>query len=146
MACRRTVQSNAVFDCAAFGVAGAEIEAPDPCEGDGRRAHGAGLKRNVEVAACQALGREKGTGAANDKYFGVCRRVVQFASSVSGPGNHLSIPADRGSHGHLAALGSLARLVKRLRHGHVWVVGGRQWTRRHGDLTGIVLATGGSLC
>ena len=51
MAGRLAEDARAVLDPAAFGIGRAEVEPADARKRDGRRAHGAGLQRDVEVAS-----------------------------------------------------------------------------------------------
>src|SRR5262245_6155179 len=52
---RLSEEAGAMLDGAALRVAGAEIEPAEPGEGDRRRAHGAGLERDIEISTLQAL-------------------------------------------------------------------------------------------
>ncbi len=62
-------EARAMLDGAALGIAGAEIEPAQPGEGDRRRAHGAGLQRDIEIGPLQPLqprrGRRRGGSPAS---------------------------------------------------------------------------------
>ena len=77
-----------VLDRAAFGVGRAEVEPPQPRQRNGRRAHGAGFERDVEVAPDKPLGGQGAAGLANGKNFGVRRRIVIGEHAVAGGGQH----------------------------------------------------------
>ena len=73
-----------VLDPAALGIAGAEVEAADAGERDGRRAHRAGLQRDVEVGARQPLGLHRRAGRADRQHLGVRGGIVELACAVAG--------------------------------------------------------------
>ena len=62
---RLNALSRAMLDGAAFRVWRAEIEPADAGEGDGRGAHGAGFKRDMEIAAGEPLAAELGAGLSD---------------------------------------------------------------------------------
>ena len=93
-----------MLDGAAFRVWRAEIEPADAGEGDGRGAHGAGLERDIEIAAGEPLAAELGAGLPDGDELGVCGRVVELKRAVAGACQHLA----RGAHHH-SADGDLAR-------------------------------------
>src|SRR5262249_7542822 len=58
-ASRRREVAHAVLDCATLWVGGAVIEAPNTGERDRRRAHGAGLERDIEIALGKPLAAQR---------------------------------------------------------------------------------------
>src|SRR5215469_11776073 len=64
-ACGRREIAHAVLDCPALGIGGAIIDAPDAGERDRRRAHRAGLERDVEIAVDEPLGAQRLRRAAD---------------------------------------------------------------------------------
>ena len=82
-----------VLDATALGVGRAEVEPPDARERDGRRAHRAGLQRDVEVGVRQPLRSERGAGRADRQHLGVRGRIVQLARAVAGARQHAAVGA-----------------------------------------------------
>ena len=111
-----------VLDAAALGVGGAEVEPADARERDRRRAHRAGLQRDVEVGARRAAPSPSAAQACADRqHLGVRGRVGQLARAVAGAGQHRAVRAhDHGAHRHLAARGRGLGLGERRQHVALW--------------------------
>ena len=73
---RRCEEAHAVVDGAALGIGRAVVEPADAGERDRRRAHGAGLERDMQVAVGQALRAERSRGGADRDQLGVGGRVA----------------------------------------------------------------------
>lgn len=116
-------EASAMLDTAALGIMGAEVEPPDPREGDGGCAHGAWLQRHVEIAASQPLRAENAGGFANGENFGMGGGVSAFAGSVSRFREQLFAANHHGADRYFPACTGRACLVE-------------------GDLHRIVLASG----
>ena len=115
-----------VLDPAALGVGRAEIEPPQPGEGDCLGAHGAGFQRDVDVAVHEPRRAPFGRGGADGKHLGVRRRVAAGFHPVAGPRQHRpGAPID-----HHRAHGHFAPVAGRLGFGHGEVHGRRRG--RHG--------------
>lgn len=98
--------AGAVVDAAAFGVVGGEDQLSDPGEGDGLGAHRAGFEGDVEVAADEPWGPQRGGGGADGQKFGVGGGVVVGFHLVAGAGEDLpSWADDDGADRNLAAGG-----------------------------------------
>ena len=101
-----------MLDTAALGIRGAEIEPPDPREGDGGCAHGAWLERHIEIAADQPLGAEDAGRLANGEDFGMGGGIAAFAGTVSRPCEQLFTANHHGADRHLPACAGRACLVE----------------------------------
>ena len=88
----------AVLDAAALGIGGAEVEPADARKRDGRRAHRAGLQRDVEVGAVEPLRPLRRAGLADRQHLGMRRGIGQLARAVAGAGQHAAV----GAHHHRA--------------------------------------------
>ena len=66
------------------------IKPPDAGERDRRRAHGAGLQSDVEIAPLQPLGAERRARGADRQYLRMRGRIVELACTVTSRSQHLS--------------------------------------------------------
>ena len=117
-----------VLDPTALGVRRAEVEPPQPGEGDCLGAHGAGFQRDVDVAVDEPRRAPFGRGGADGKHLGVRRRVVRGFHPIAGACQHRArAPVD-----HHRAYGHFAPRARRLGfcHGEVH---GRGWGIHHKD-------------
>src|SRR5437763_286036 len=110
---RRREVAHAVLDRAALGVGGAVIEPPDTRERDRRRAHGAGLERDVEIALEEALAAQRLRRAADGHHLGVRGRIALGKRAIAGLRDHLAIAHQDAADRHLAGLRRDARLFER---------------------------------
>ena len=87
-------------------VASRKIKAADAGEGNGARAHGAGLQRHVQIAAREPFAPEDFRCLADHQHLGMGSGILEFQRAVSGPGNDVpgSIGHDR-TNRHLTPLG-----------------------------------------
>ncbi len=76
-----------IFYAASLWVGRAIIEASDPRERNGGCAHGARLKRYIEIAIHESFRLQRFPGLPDGEYFGVRGHVVQFARAISGARN-----------------------------------------------------------
>ena len=99
--------ARAVLDAAALGIGRAVIEAADAGEGNGLRAHGAGLQRDIKIAARQPFRPERVGGLADHQHFGMGRGVGRLARAVARHRDHPPSCAldQHGAHRHLTARG-----------------------------------------
>jgi len=97
----------AVQDTAALRVAGTEDHAADTCKTDRGGAHGARLKRDIEIAVGNALRPGGPAAVADGQDFGMGGGVGVFNGSVTGPGNNLAgfIVHEDGPDRHFVAVG-----------------------------------------
>ncbi len=111
-----------MLDAAALGVQRAEIEPPDPREGDGGRAHGAGLEGDMQIAADETLVADGGAGRSDRQDFRVGRGVGEFARAVSRRGEEFSVAHDHRADGNLSPRRRRPRLLQRPSHGRGLIV------------------------
>ena len=92
-------------------VASRKVKAADAGEGNGARAHGAGLQRHVKIAAGEPFAPEESCCLADHQHFGMGCGIPEFERAVSGPRDDVSggIGHDR-THRYLAPLGGGFRL------------------------------------
>ena len=86
--CGRSEKPHAMFNCAAFGIGGAEVKSPNARERHRRCAHGARFQRNIEIAIREALAPKGGSRSTNGNEFGVRGRVAVGDRSVAGQRNN----------------------------------------------------------
>src|SRR4029078_1749029 len=99
------VDAWALLDRPHLFIAHREIEAPDAGEGDRRRAHGAGLERDIEIAKPQTLAAETRRRFPYRQELGMCRRVLQFDGAIARLCHHIARLIDNDTaNGDLAAL------------------------------------------
>lgn len=110
-------EADTVIDRAALRIVGRIIDPPDAGEGDGGRAHGAGLQRHVEIAAGEPLVIQGLASQADGKHFRMGRRIAQFPRTVARRGHDPPLPDDGSAHRHLPARGRGAGLVEGHAHG-----------------------------
>ncbi len=100
----RAEKAHTVLDTAALFVTSTKIEPADTGKGNGRRAHGARLQRDIQIAAGQALGFQPRRRRTDGQHLGMGRRIGQLQRSVAGPGQHLAAsPGHHRPYRHLAA-------------------------------------------
>ena len=75
-------QAGAVGDGSAFGVVGAIIEAGDAGVGDGPGAHGAGFKRDPQLASGQPVVAERCCRLPQRDDFGMGGGVMAFKGAI----------------------------------------------------------------
>ena len=80
----------AVIDAAALGVVGAEVDAADAGEGNGCRAHRAGLQRHIEVAFRQARRALELAGLLQHEHFRMSGRIMRRLCRVAATGDDLT--------------------------------------------------------
>ena len=119
-----------------LGVAGAEIEPAQPGEGNGRRTHGAGLERDIEVVSDQPLGAEAGAGGAHRQHLGMGRGIAVGEGPVGGSRDDqpLGVEHHRPDR-HFAAGSGFGGKVQGMAHG-----------RRQGHAASIALLTPRCFC
>jgi putative glutamine amidotransferase len=104
MAGRLIEDARPVLDAAALRIVGAEEQAADAEEGDGLRAHGAGLERDIEVAGGEARAAEPGRRFAQRQQLGMRGWVAGRLGAVAGCCEDLaSLGHHHGADRHLAA-------------------------------------------
>src|SRR5262249_6559395 len=111
-ASRRREVAHAVLDCATLWVGGAVIEAPNTGERDRRRAHGAGLERDIEIALGKPLAAQRLRRRADRHHLRMRRRVSLRERPVAGLRDHLAVADDDAADRHLAGLTRHARLLE----------------------------------
>src|SRR5690606_3354429 len=87
-------ETHARFHRAALRVGGAVIEPADAREGNRRRAHGAGLERDIEVAAFEPLRAERAGGLAQRQELRMRGRIAVGERPVAGAGEDRTVPHD----------------------------------------------------
>jgi len=98
------IEPHTGIDGAALGICRAVIEPADAGEGDGGRAHGAGLERDIEIAIDEPLAADLFRGGANGENFGMCSRVAVGERPVPGGRDHDAVPHDDAADRHLPGL------------------------------------------
>ena len=117
MAGRRREEAHAVVDRAALGVGRAVIEPADARERDRRRAHRAGLERDMQVAVGEPLGAELAVRRRGSRAFRHARSdrgrssVRLPAAAITAPSRTITQPI-----GTSPQVLRLARLVQRQFH------------------------------
>src|SRR5262249_43891870 len=76
------------LDRAALGVDGAVIDPSDAGERDRRRAHGAGLERDVEIAVGEPLAAERRCRPPDRHHLGMRGRIALGEGAVAGLRDH----------------------------------------------------------
>lgn len=99
-----------------------KVEPADAREGNGRRAHGAGLQRDIEIATGEPFGAHSLRRRTNRQQFGMSRRIPQLEGAVARRGhNSPGRIRDGRAHRHLAAGRSRFGFGKGLLHG-LWKI------------------------
>ncbi len=98
---------------AAFGVISPVIKPADTRKRNGLRAHGARLKRDIEVAALEPLRPKQFCRLPDGDHLRVPSGVMRPHNIIARTGQHLAVwPHNNSAYGHLAALGGCARFIK----------------------------------
>ncbi len=97
VACWLRVEARAIVDGSALDVFRGVIESPQAREGNGARTHGAGLERDVEVAADQALRVQGRAGGANGQHLGMGRGIAILPRAIARRGDHHAVARDDGA-------------------------------------------------
>lgn len=116
VAARAGENPGAMFNPAAFGIAGAVVEPPDACLRYGSGAHRAGFKRDPKVAVNQPLRAEQRAGLADRHNLGMRGGIIGLAHHIAGKAEHGFTLHDDRRDGHLASQRGIARAIKRLLH------------------------------
>ena len=121
MACRRGEETNAVLDGTTLGIGGGKVKSANSSKRHCRRAHGARLQRDVQIAVRKSLASHRGRGRTNGDKLGMRSGVAVGDDAVAGPRNHAAIPHDDASNRHLAPrprrTGFFKRGLHERRHG-----------------------------
>ena len=120
-----SVRGNAPQAAARAGlrVVRAEEHAADARVDDGAGAHGARLKRHIEVAVNQPFRSDLASRFAQRKNFGMGGGIKIAQSAVAGGCEHDTVFHDDGPHRHLAQSASVMRGIERKRHRLLQIVG-----------------------
>jgi hypothetical protein len=101
---------------ACFRVFGSIDKPTDARVGDGSRAHGTRLHRDVEIAVGQAIVAYDEAGFAECLHFRVGRRIMARDRPVATPSYNVAILNNDGTNGHLTQRFSASGLAKCLLH------------------------------
>lgn len=105
--------ARALADAAGFWIRRAIVEALDAGRRNGHGAHRAWLQCDVKVVAGQTFSFQGSTGGADGEDFGVCSRVIEFASAIAGAYDDFAIWGDdHRADGDFAANCGFAGLIK----------------------------------
>jgi 23S rRNA pseudouridine2605 synthase len=111
---RLSEKPRAVLNRPALFILRREIEPPDACERDRRRAHGTGLQRHVEIATREALLLGGSACLADDQHLGMGARIAQLARPVARLRQNIALRADKNcSHRNFTTRGGGPRLCER---------------------------------
>ncbi len=109
-------EARAVLDRAALGVAGRPVETTDAGKRDRAGAHGAGLERDIEIAADEPFGAEFGRRLPDGEHFGMGRRIAIDDRAVAGDRDDGAAAHERRADRRLAGCGRLAGGLESRRH------------------------------